>query len=83
MPVVRVDLRLLVKKMARRKKQEHCAECGAELRLRPDSCPLCGADVSQDKGWSAEAPSAEDYQSNVRDLRDELRKLRADGAEAV
>ena len=69
--------------MARKKpKKDYCSECGAELRLRPASCPLCGAEVT-DKSWSVTPTSAEDYQSNVRDLREELRKLRNDGAEAV
>ena len=69
---------------ARKKsKKDYCSECGAELRLRPASCPLCGADVT-DKSLSATPTSAEDYQSNVRDLREQLRKLRNnDGAEAV
>jgi predicted amidophosphoribosyltransferase len=68
---------------ARKKaKKDYCSECGAELRLRPASCPLCGAEVT-DKSWSATPVSAEDYQSNVRDLREQLRKLRNDGAEAV
>ena len=68
--------------MPKRKKTEHCSECGAELKLRPASCPLCGAEVSDGSppagSWNAEA-----YQSNVRELREQLRKLRNDGAEAV
>ncbi len=63
-------------------KAQKCSECGAELRLRPASCPLCGADVKQ---WDASAPALneEDYRSNVRELREELRKLREGEAEAV
>lgn len=68
--------------MPTRKKKDHCGECGAELKLGPATCPLCGADGSDDSPatdtWNAEA-----YQSNVRDLREQLRKLRNDGAEAV
>lgn len=64
-------------------KKEYCGECGAELRLRPDSCPLCGAAVDEAKSWSAEPADAEAYQSNVRALREQLQKLRNDGAEAV
>ena len=68
--------------MPKRKKKDYCNECGAELKLRPASCPLCGAEVSDGRppadGWNAEA-----YQSNVRDLREELRKLRSNDAEAV
>jgi rRNA maturation protein Nop10 len=63
------------------KKKDYCAECGAELTLRPDSCPLCGAEISAST-WAAPS-NAETYQSNVRDLREQLRKLRNDGAEAV
>jgi predicted amidophosphoribosyltransferase len=66
----------------RKKKKDYCSECGAELKLRPASCPLCGAVVS-DGAPPAGAWSAEAYQSNVRDLREELRKLRNDDAEAV
>ena len=64
------------------KKKDYCSECGAELKLRPDSCPLCGADVS-DGSPPADTWNAEAYQSNVRELRKELEKLRNGGAEAV
>jgi uncharacterized Zn finger protein (UPF0148 family) len=61
-------------------KAKHCSECGAELRLRPTRCPLCGAGA----GAEVEAKTdPETYQSNVRLLRDELRKLREADAEAV
>jgi rRNA maturation protein Nop10 len=56
-------------------KPEKCSECGAELRLRPASCPLCGADLAE---WAAprSVPDEDTYQSNVRQLRDELKRLR-------
>jgi transcription initiation factor IIE alpha subunit len=56
-------------------KPEKCSECGAELRLRPASCPLCGADLAE---WPAprSEPNEDTYQSNVRQLRDELKRLR-------
>ena len=68
--------------MPKRSKGEYCSECGAELKLRPASCPLCGAAVS-DGSPPADTWNAEAYQSNVRDLREELRKLRNHDAEAV
>ena len=61
-----------------------CSECGAQLRLRPASCPLCGAAVKRrEKAVADEAPDPEDYQSNVRALRAELDRLRRGEAEAV
>lgn len=61
---------------------EKCSECGAELRLRPASCPLCGRDtpfVPKER-----VPiDLDDYQSNVRSLREELRRIRGEDAEAV
>ena len=59
-----------------------CSECGAELRLRPARCPLCGMEIK----WETTAPEPTDpetYQSNVRELREQLRRLRDEGAEAV
>lgn len=61
---------------------ENCSECGAELRLRPASCPLCGRDTP----FVPKEPvpiALDEYQSNVRSLRDELRRIRRDDAEAV
>ena len=58
-----------------------CSECGAELRLRPHRCPLCGADVSEAKKEVPET-NVERYQEGLRDLRKQLKKLR-DEAEAV
>jgi zinc-ribbon domain len=67
------------------KKIKRCSECGAELREGVASCPLCGAD--RDAPGTAEpwAPpvDADHYQSNVRLLREELKKLRDDHPEAV
>ena len=67
--------------MARRSK-ELCSECGAELRLGPTRCPLCGADpdvVEQPRPVA----DADGYHSKVQELREQLAKLREGGAEAV
>ncbi|HEX2293948.1 MAG TPA: hypothetical protein VHN37_01415 [Actinomycetota bacterium] len=61
---------------------KHCGECGAELKLRPASCPLCGREtpfVPKERV----AIDLDGYQQNVRSLRDELHRIRADQAEAV
>ena len=61
---------------------QHCSECGAELRLRPASCPLCGREtpfVVKERI----AIDLDNYQSNVRSLREELHRIRRDDAEAV
>jgi len=53
------------------------------LRLRSTLCPLCGtseedaASKSEDADWpDAMVVEAEDYQADMRRLRDELRRLR-------
>ena len=61
-----------------------CGGCGAQLRLRPTSCPLCGEELKQREVARFEAADdPEDYRSNVRALRDELMRLRHGEAEAV
>ena len=65
-----------------KKRPEMCSECGAELRLGPTRCPLCGSEPPQ-----AEEPEVvsdpDGYHARVQQLRDQLRKLREEGAEAV
>ena len=56
-------------------------ECGAQLPVRPTVCPLCGAEASSEQ--SKAAKYAADYQADVRQLREQLKKLREDGAKAV
>lgn len=63
---------------------EKCSECGAELRLRPHRCPLCGADVTRaPKPKVRKTLTVDRYQEDVRALREQLKKLRDGGAEAV
>jgi hypothetical protein len=47
----------------------------------PAPCPLCGAEISAEQPTVAK--DAADYQARVRLLRDQLKKLREDGAKAV
>lgn len=61
-----------------------CGGCGAQLRLRPASCPLCGeATKGREVARLEVADDPDDYRSNVRALRDELMRLRHGEAEAV
>ena len=66
-----------------KKRPQMCSECGAELRLGPTRCPLCGTEP----GKTAEIPrpieDPETYHSRVQELREQLAKLREGGAEAV
>lgn len=54
------------------------------MKGRPDSCPLCGESLHETSATPARAvPEPDDYQAKVRDLREELKRLRESGAEAV
>jgi hypothetical protein len=65
-------------------KAVRCSGCGAELEAGSEQCPLCGAEPrARASRRTTESVSVEDYQSNVRELREKLRKLRDKGAEAV
>jgi hypothetical protein len=62
---------------------KRCKECGAQLRLRSTSCPLCGTGEETDapkapgRGKSeTSVVNVDDYQSDIRKLREELRRLR-------
>ena len=64
---------------------KQCAECGADLRVRSAPCPLCGTDPSAERSrpdWSqppkeTKSPREVDsYQSDLRKLREELKRLR-------
>jgi predicted amidophosphoribosyltransferase len=60
-----------------------CRGCGAELELGPDRCPLCGAKANLTSGKRSEPPTIDDYQLNIRTLREQLKRLREGEAEAV
>ena len=69
---------------------KNCVECGAELQLSSNSCPLCGAERKETVRWTVskkkkkvEPAELEDYQASVRELHEQLRKIRDDGAQAV
>jgi len=57
-----------------------CQTCGAELRLRSARCPLCGAEPKRKPKPVADVDA---YHGNVRELREQLKRLRKEGAEAV
>ena len=63
------------------RKAPRCRECGAQLPPGPALCPLCGAEASAEQPKAVK--DAADYQARVRLLRDQLKKLREDGAKAV
>jgi len=69
-------------------KSKSCSECGAELTAGPALCPLCGTSSNLEKTWGDEKrkpadTGLDDYQSDVRKLRAQLKRLRGDDAEAV
>ncbi len=61
---------------------DRCSECGAELRLSPASCPLCGATPVTSQP-NKPPPDPARYQANVRALKEKLKQLRQEDAEAV
>ena len=65
---------------ARKPEVTKCGGCGAEIRLGPASCPLCGKFVGNpppaEQSRRKRSQSVEDYQDDLRRLREELDKLR-------
>ena len=66
-------------------KHKLCSECGAELEPGPALCPLCGTPARAEKDWSDKPPTGgvDDYHSDLRKLKAQLKRLRDDDAEAV
>ena len=62
---------------------KRCSECGAELDLGPARCPLCGAEPPGATTATKSEASVDTYQSDVRKLRAQLKRLRSEDAEAV
>ena len=62
------------------RKVDRCSECGAVLEARPVRCPLCGTETIAPEVAERDR---DQYQSNLRQLREELQRLREDDAEAV
>jgi uncharacterized Zn finger protein (UPF0148 family) len=93
MSVMRVDERLqlsnkLPKGAQPMPKSKSCSECGAELTAGSALCPLCGTSSHLEKTWGDEKQKPteeglEDYHSDLRKLRAQLKQLRGDDAEAV
>ena len=84
MPVVWIDKWVFLSEAVNAVTDRKCKECGAELRHDVDNCPLCGADAAARTPRRAAAPTnVEDYQRDIRKLRERLKKLRDGGAEAV
>lgn len=69
--------------MAAPKKSPKCSECGAELSLGPARCPLCGFEPGDEAQAKPVIYDKDRYQKAIRELQDELKRLRDDGAEAV
>lgn len=69
--------------MAAPKRPPKCSECGAELQLGPARCPLCGFEPDEEATDRPVVYDRDRYQAAIRDLQDELKRLRDDGAEAV
>ena len=59
-----------------------CGGCGAEPEFLSEPCPLCGGTAVALRERAPQTLDVAAYQSNVRELREQLRKLRED-AEAV
>jgi uncharacterized Zn finger protein (UPF0148 family) len=93
MSVVWIDERLqlsnkLPKGAQAMPKSKSCSECGAELTAGSALCPLCGTSSHLEKTWGDDKKKPteeglEDYHSDLRKLRAQLKQLRGDDAEAV
>jgi ribosomal protein L40E len=53
-----------------------CSECGAGLEPAALTCRLCGAEARPARPKSPRPTDVERYQSDVRSLREQLRRMR-------